>query len=202
MDNSEKKFIASNKDKDKRKRMFNRGFLERRDLEQYFWTEKTIDGILNGLRLTFDPDANCCLCTPSLAHAWWAEGKEVSLLDIDTRFEYLPKFQYFDLRSPQNADLQPDQENWRVLVFDPPFFYISIEDLFQAVAYVCQGKFETKLLLGFLKREEKCLLETFKLFKLKRTNFGLEYAHVKPNKWVNYAMYSNVDLPGIKRISR
>uniref|UniRef100_T1IR76 Uncharacterized protein n=1 Tax=Strigamia maritima TaxID=126957 RepID=T1IR76_STRMM len=181
--------------------MFSDGFVERRDLEQYFWTDKTINGILDALKFSFGPDASCCLCTPTLAHTWWVEGEAVSLLEIDTRFQYLPKFRYFDLRYPEETGVNlEEQELWRVIVFDPPFFYIPMQVLYDAVLYVCQNKIKTtKLLLGFLKREERLLLTTFKEFNLKRTNFPLEYAHVKPNKWINYALYSNVDLPGIKR---
>ncbi|OXA58684.1 hypothetical protein Fcan01_07460 [Folsomia candida] len=184
------------------RRMFSRGFLERRDLEQYFWTDKTIESILSALRFTFEPEARCCLCTPTLADvSWTRDGEEVNLLDIDTRFNYLPKFRYFDLRYPQLTDLAPDQEYWRVIVFDPPFFYISLNLLLEAVRYVCSGNVSsTKLLLGFLKREERNLLEVFKEFNLKRTTFPLEYSHVKPNKWINYALYSNIDMPGIKRL--
>ena len=184
--------------------MFSDGFQERRDLEQYFWTEKTIEGIRSALRYTFGPESSCCLCSPSLAHNWWAhESKEVSLLDIDTRFEYLPKFNYFDLRYPNKTDLSADQDEWRVLVFDPPFFYIPLDVLYKGVLYVCNNDTKnTKLLIGFLRREEPTLLSVFSEFNLKRTNFPLEYRHVKSNKWVNYAMYSNVDLPGIKRITK
>jgi hypothetical protein len=181
--------------------MFINGFKERRDLEQYFWTENTIEAIREALRYTFGPESSCCLCTPSLALNWWTnESQEVSLLDIDTRFKFLPKFRYFDLRDPNATDLGTDQHFWRVIVFDPPFFYIPMNVLYEAVIYVCNNRIEkTKLLMGFLKREEKTLLSVFSSFKLKRTNFPLEYSHVKPNKWRNYAMYSNVDLPGIKR---
>lgn len=181
--------------------MFLNGFVERRDLEQYFWTQNTIDKLGEALQLEFGPEAVCCLCTPSLAHTFWTERKEaLSLLDIDTRFEYLPKFYYFDLRRPSDTDLASDQEFWRIIVFDPPFFYIPMEILYKAVLHVCDGKIEsTKLLVGFLKREETQLLTIFKSFNLRRTNFPLEYQHVKPNKWRNYALYSNIDLKGIKR---
>ena len=88
-----------------------------------------------------------------------------------------------------------------MIVMDPPFFYIPMDKIYESVMFVCGGDIEnTKLLIGFLIREEKLLLETFKAFKLRKTKFGLEYATVKPNKWQNYVMYSNIDLPGIKRI--
>lgn len=87
-----------------------------------------------------------------------------------------------------------------MIVVDPPFFYVPMAQLLAAVLLTCNGDTSTKLMLGFLKREEPLLLHTFKQFNLKRTKFVLEYAHVKPNKWRNYALYSNVDLPGIKRL--
>lgn len=90
---------------------------------------------------------------------------------------------------------------FRVVIFDPPFFYVPMEQAHAAVLVACGGDTTTKLMLSFLKREEPLLLETFKAFNLKRTKFVLEYAHVKPNKWRNYALYSNVDLPGIKRVT-
>lgn len=196
------------KSKDNRDRHFvgrsmygSEGFAERRDLEQYFWTDNTIQGIKSAIQSTFDADSSLCLCSPTVAHSFWMEnGVEVSLLDVDKRFEYLPKFRYFDLRFPNDTNLEPECSMWRVIVFDPPFFYIPMDVLYKAVMYICKGNAkQTKLLVGFLKREERLLLHTFQEFNLKRTNFALEYAHVKSNKWVNYAMYSNVDLPGIKR---
>lgn len=182
--------------------MYHEGFTERRDLEQYFWTDRTIEAIKAAIQSSYDADSSCCLCTPTVAHSWWMEdGEGVSLLDLDTRFGYLPKFRYFDLRVPNATDLEPEASTWRVIVFDPPFFYIPMNILYEAVMYVCKGNVkQTKLLVGFLKREERVLLDTFKEFNLRKTNFPLEYAHVKSNKWINYALYSNVDLPGIKRL--
>jgi len=171
--------------------MFPEGFVERRDLEQYFWTEETVMRLMKALEYT--PDC-CCLATPSLAQGMHVTGREETLLDIDTRFEYLPKFRYWDIQCPS-----PVGETFRVVVFDPPFFYIAMDQLFKAVTEVCNGHTSTKLLIGFLKREEPLLLKTFAPFKLRQTNFPLEYATVKPNKWRNYALYANVDLPGIRR---
>jgi hypothetical protein len=161
--------------------MFSNGFVERHDLEQYFWTTTTV----HKLRRALDPEHLCCLATPSLAHAFHVEdlAQEVRLLDIDTRFSVLAS-----------------NSTFRVVVFDPPFFYIPMDALHRAVLAVCKGDTTTKLLIGFLVREQASLLAVFKEFGLTRTKFVLEYATVKSNKWRNYALYSNVDLPGIKRI--
>lgn len=178
--------------------MFSNGFVERHDLEQYFWTTTTVHNLRRALAC--DP-ALCCLATPSLAHAFHVEEpqQEVRLLDIDTRFSYLPGFRFWDIRRPEPLG---DGESFRVVVFDPPFFYIPMPELHRAVLEVCKGDTKTKLLIGFLVREQATLLEVFKEFGLVRTKFVLEYATVKPNKWRNYALYSNVDLPGIKRLRK
>jgi hypothetical protein len=172
--------------------MFEEGFVERFDLEQYFWTEQTVQSLLKALEYFNDC---CCLTTPSLGHGFYTNGREEVVLDIDERFNYLPKFRYFDIRFPV-----PQAEDFRIIIMDPPFFYLSMEVIYNAVLTVTRGDTSVKLLIGFLKREERTLLETFKPFNLRETAFPLEYSTVKPNKWKNYCLYSNCDLPGIKRI--
>lgn len=171
--------------------MFSDGFVERYDIEQYFWTEDTVNRLLHSLQYMSDC---CCLTTPSLGAGFYNIGREEVVLDIDKRFEYLPKFQYYDIRIPTPLD-----DNFNIIILDPPFFYIPMEIIYNAVVEIAKNNFNTKILMGFLKREEKILLETFKKFNLRETNFKLEYATVKPNKWKNYSLYSNIDLPNIKR---
>lgn len=178
--------------------MFADGFTERRDLEQCFWTRKTVSGLLHALQFTGDC---CCLAAPSLAQAFHDSGRDEVFLDIDTRFEYLPKFRYWNLLAPEPVDAG-DGGPFRVVVFDPPFFYIPMEQLYAAVLEVCNGDTDTKIMIGFLRREEPVLFRTFAAFGVRPTRFELEYATVKPNKWTNYALYSNVDLPGIKRVKK
>ena len=161
---------------------------------------------------------------------------EMPLLDLDSRFAYLPLFQYFDLRRPQDLtcdsfgqmsntittisrnppnlptspssnqiNQQQQPPSYKIIIFDPPFFYIPLEILHAAVVHISNLSLRSsssppKLLIGFLKREEQALLSTFREFDLKPTNFELEYSHVKPNKWRNYCLYSNVDLKGVKRV--
>ena len=170
--------------------------MERHDIEQYFWTEKTVHEILKAVEFE-DEGTVCCLSTPSLSHEFFLRDRAETLLDIDLRFQYLPKFRYFDLLKP----LIPESEEHRIIIFDPPFFYIPMDKLFHAVRVLCKDNFRKKLLVGFLVREEATLLQTFAPFGLKKTKFILEYATVKPNKWKNYALYANVDLPGIKRMN-
>ncbi|XP_024537165.1 uncharacterized protein LOC112348574 [Selaginella moellendorffii] len=181
--------------------MFADGFQERHDLEQYFWTEATVKRLTQALEGIKEGEI-CCLTTPSLAHAFYFQHQRTELLlDVDTRFRYLPGFRYFDLRMPASLGSERDHP-MSVIVFDPPFFYIPLEVLFEAVTSITKNRANCKLVLGFLRREEAALLRVFKSFGLKPTKFVLEYATVKPNKWRNYTLYSNVDLPCIKRITK
>lgn len=188
MNRKDKNILVSMKNRS----MFSSGFSERTDLEQYFWTKETVEKLMDSLKYI---DECCCLTTPSLGHGFYTIGREETVLDIDTRFEYLPKFQYFDILYPTDTG-----ETYNILIVDPPFFYIPMEKIYEAILFLTKGKTNVKLLIGFLKREESTLLTHFKDFKLSPTNFELKYATVKPNKWKNYCLYSNIDLPGIKRI--
>ena len=49
-------------------------------------------------------------------------------------------------------------------------------------------------------KDEGRVKHAFHMFNLVRTNFELEYATVKANRWDNYGLYANTDLPFIKRV--
>lgn len=139
-------------------------FVERHDLEQYFWTDKTVDGIRHALQYY---DDICCLTTPTLVHAYHGARNDQVLLDIDERFDYLPRFRRFDVLDPQP---EPD-ENFSIIVIDPPFFYIPMAQIKQAVLTVTRGRTDVPLLIGFLKRGEMELLEALATLVSRRPSF-------------------------------
>lgn len=200
--------------KEHSRHMFAAGFQERHDLEQYFWTTQTVFRLLDAIRSIcpgnfgeYIPNQNvdgscnecCCLTAPSLAQAFFEHERPQVLLDNDTRFLYLPRFHVFDLRQPSSTVVDACPA-FRVIAFDPPFFSVPITEMYRAVCMLARENRATALLISFLRREEQTLLSTFASFRLQRTTFEVEYATVKPNKWRNYALYSNADLPGIRRI--
>ena len=76
----------------------------------------------------------CCICTPSLAKALWdMHGIKVLLLDIDRRFEQnVPRFTYYDLLKPYNIQKQWKDQGLEkpkidLIIFDPPFFGVTME---------------------------------------------------------------------------
>ena len=177
----------------KKKDVFGNKIKENRTNEQFFWTINTVKQLMNAFKYTYEC---CCLTTPSLGHAFHEAGRDEKVLDIDDRFKYLPKFEKFDIKNPHNLD-----ETFNVIVIDPPFFVITLKELYDAVNIITKNNFDTKIVIGFLARHNKLLLETFKKYGISETKTKLEYAHIKPHKWHNFKLYSNVDLPGIKRIT-
>ena len=188
--------------------VFNGKVNENHKFEQFFWTADTVEALIGGLQYVYE-EKTCCMTTPSLAHRWHELGRDEVLLDIDTRFSYLPKFHYFDIRNPTDLEAQSTsgvtqnilgEAHFRLLVLDPPFFAIPVEEIRRAVDYLTNGDFSTKIIIAWLLRAEKSLRVAFAPYNLVPTTFELQYASVKPNKWKNFVLYSNIDLPGIKRI--
>lgn len=184
-----KNFLSKNKD------IFDGKIEEDHDLEQYFWTKKIVQRILNATQWTYTEC--CCFTTPSLAQAYHETGNEQALLDIDERFEYLPRFERFDITDPHSP---AGAGSFQILVIDPPFFGITVQQLYDATELITEGNGDTKIVIGYLTRMEHALLKTFRKYGISETSASLEYAGIKPNKWKNFTLYSNVDLPGIKRI--
>ena len=162
--------------------------------EQFFWTSNMVDNLKKSLDMVYVSET-CGLMTPSLIHSMEEDDRHETLLDIDKRFNYLPKFTFYDVTNPHTLD-----EKFKLLVIDPPFFIIPIEKIANAVDVLTNKCYETKILIAFLKRAEQRLRKAFINYKLYPTTFKLEYASIKENKWKNFCLYSNIDLPKIRRI--
>jgi len=178
-------------------------FRERHDLEQYFFTRDCISSLINAFTLAYPSDIEkklCLICAPSLAKAFLDDyDVKVPILDIDDRFKDLPGYRHWDLQSPE-----PFENEFDLIFIDPPFFYISLEQMAEAVRVLMKSSRskDPRLMISFMIRDEAKVKQAFKEFGLERSNFELEYATVKPNRWDNYALYTNVDIPFIKRVKR
>ena len=177
-----------------KKDIFNNKIKERHDLEQFFWTGDIVKKLLTACEYTSDC---CCFTTPSLAEGFRCVNRDEKLLDIDERFSYLKLFEKFDIKNPHCPD---GAGNFNLIIIDPPFFNVTIKELFEATNYITNNNYNTNLIIAFLVRCEYSLLEIFKPYGISETSTQLEYAHIKPNKWKNFKLYSNIDLPGIRRI--
>lgn len=161
---------------------------ELRELEQYFFS----DSVLNTMIEAFQYENNIlCLCTPSVADAFWhLKQREVLCLDLDDRFNYLPKYIKYDVSNPKMLDdgFVPD-----LIIVDPPFFKMNLLSLFNCIELLTGGNKKTKIVFAYVIREEKSLLNIFKEYQLKLTKFPLEYRAVDRSKWSNYGIYTNFE---------
>jgi len=187
-------FFHSKEQKNYKSDVFSNKLKEKRELEQFFWTSDTVKKLLTACQYITEC---CCFTTPSLAEGFKNVGRDEKLLDIDERFSYLPRFERFDIKNPH---LPEGSGDFNVIVIDPPFFNVTIKQLFEATNIITNNNYKTNIIIAFLVRYEYPLLETFKPYGISETSASLEYAHIKPNKWRNFKLYSNIDLPGIKRI--
>ena len=72
----------------------------------------------------------------------------------------------------------------------------------KAIQVAANGNKDIKLLMSFMIRDEQRVKSAFSMFNLERTQCQLEYATVKPNRWENYGLWANVDLPMMKRVKK
>jgi hypothetical protein len=192
---------------------------ELREIEQYFFSENVIRNIVEALEYE---ENIICLGTPAVADGFYKfKNRNVLCLDVDTRFNYLPGFRYFDMLRPteiyqnENSENLQISENFEenleiknnksqqvckpnVLIIDPPFFKMNLLDLYNCVEFLTKGDKSSKIIFAFVHREERALLNIFKAYHLQLTKFKLEYRHVDPTKWDNYALYSNCEFSKIK----
>ena len=163
--------------------------LENKELEQYFFTEKVLEQITS----IFQYEENIlCLCTPSVADAFWRlKQKEVLCVDIDNRFNYLPKFINCDITKQEL--ILPENFVPNIIIVDPPFFKMKLIDLYNCIEKITKKNKKTKLVFAFIIREDKNLLNIFKEYNLRLTKFQLEYRGVDKTKWRNYGIYTNFE---------
>ena len=139
--------------------------------EQYFFDQPTIEAMCDWLEEFENP---CVICAPMLGRSMHDRGKDIATLDIDERFSDLPRFRRWDLYRPEHLD-----ERFDVIVCDPPFFNVSLSQLFQAMRLLSHFDFDQRLMIGYLSRRASAVVGTFAKFGLEPTGQCPAYQTVK-----------------------
>jgi hypothetical protein len=154
--------------------------------EQYFFTEKTNNLLSNFIIKNFlNP---CCLCTPSLGRKLVENKIKTRIFDIDERFANLNGFRYYDIYKPVYIG-----EKFDVIICDPPFFKVSLSQLFNVIRILSNYDFNQNLLITYLKRRSSNIIGTFSKFNLKPTNVMAEYITVQNCQRNDIEFFSNID---------
>lgn len=108
--------------------------------EQYFFDAPTLDRLATFVERFERP---CLLCAPMLGRTLHDRGRAVATLDVDERFAHLAEFRRWDLYRPT-----PLPERYDLILCDPPFFNVSLSQLFAALRLLAQFDFRQPLVVS------------------------------------------------------
>ncbi|MEO0475629.1 MAG: hypothetical protein AAF085_06625 [Planctomycetota bacterium] len=155
--------------------------------EQYFFDAPTLDRLRDVVARFEDP---CILCAPMLGRSLHEHGQPAAVLDIDDRFADLPGYQRWDVYRPE-----PVEQAFGLILCDPPFFNVSLSELFRAIRLLAKFDLTTPIAIGYLARRERALLGTFAPFNLQASTFRLGYQTVQDQTGRNdIRLYTNFEL--------
>lgn len=132
-------------------------------------------------------NAPCCLCAPLLGRRLSEQGVNVTILDIDERFAAVRGFRRYNLYSPEWLDQEFD-----IIVCDPPFFNVSLAQLFTAIRLLSHHRFDQPLLISYLQRRSAAILGAFAPFGLQPTGYLSRYQTVQPIERNQIEFFSNL----------
>lgn len=144
---------------------------ENHQLRQFFFAEDTIRQLAELLEQFENP---CCLCAPMVAWKLAEQGRWVRALDLDTRFRFLPGFREYNLYRPDYL-----QEEFDLILCDPPFHAVGLGQLFKAINTVSHFNPNQKILMSHLVRRQWGVVGVFSKFGLQPTSFHPRYLTAK-----------------------
>ncbi len=160
--------------------------------DQYFFDEPTLSQLS---RFVSGFSAPCCLCAPMLGRAIVEAGGTATILDIDERFASIPGYRRYDVYRPKWLGLP-----FGLIVCDPPFFKVSLSQLFSAVRVLARNDFRQPLLVSFLRRRAWAIVGTFAPFGLEPTGYRPTYQTVDRTERNEVEFFSNLSDEQIERL--
>ncbi len=168
--------------------------LEKHELEQYFWDAPTVAHLAD---FAGAYGRVCCLCAPLLGRELAARGHDVRILDMDERFADLPGFRRYDVYRPEWLG-----ETYDLIVCDPPFFNVSLSQLFGAARLLSRSDFAQPLLVCYLQRRALNICGAFAPFALEPTGYLPGYQTVQETGRNAIEFYGNLGEAQHLRLSQ
>lgn len=154
------------------------------DREQYFFDHDTLEHLAPFVARYQNP---CCLCTPLLGQHLVERKVPVTILDVDERFSDLCGYKPYDVYRPEWLE-----EEFDLIVCDPPFFKVSLSQLFPAIRMLAHHDYRQRLLMCYLTRRSAALLRAFAKFGLEATGYRPGYQTVRPTEKNEIECYGNL----------
>ncbi len=166
---------------------------ERQEIEQYFFSEETLDDLADLASRFPNP---CCLCTPSLGEWLERRGVAATTLDLDDRFTHLRGFRPYDLSNPE-----PLGERFGIIICDPPFLTISLPQLLSVIEVLSAGDYTQPLLINNLSSRAPQITRIFAPFGLQPTGYRPGYRTIQNVGRNRMELYGNVGVGQEKPVS-
>lgn len=160
---------------------------EIKENEQYFFDAPTVEHLADFAEMYEHP---CILCAPTLGRELVRRGKTPAILDIDERFQATPGFRKFDIKRPVYTS-----EVYDIVIVDPPFFNVSLSQLFHALRVLTHYDFEHPVLVTYLARRAHAFKAAMKPFKFEEVGFAPQYESVVPGPKNDIVFFANFDAP-------
>lgn len=122
--------------------------------------------------------------------------KNVTILDIDDRFANIKGYRSWNIYKPEWIN-----QTFDIIFCDPPFFNVSLSQLFKAIRMLSHNNFEQRLMLGYLKRRRSAVPGSFHLFNLKPTGYFPSYITVQKTEKNEIEIFSNLDDNELLKLS-
>lgn len=170
---------------------------ERHEREQYF-DDPTRSALADLLEAYSRP---CCLCAPTVGEELHARGRPARVLDIDERFSHLPGFRRWNMRRPEHLG-----ERFDVIVCDPPFFTVSLSELFRALRLLQGFDPSTPVVLTHLTRRAHAVeaaMRPLGVGGIRRIEHGPRpgYLTVRPTPRNHISYFANIPMPNEAEIA-
>ncbi len=120
----------------------------------------------------------------------------VATLDVDERFAHLRGFRRYDIYRPEWLGQQ-----FGLIVCDPPFFKVSLSQLFGAIRTLSRNDYSQPLLLSYLCRRSANVLGTFARFTLEPTNYQPGYQTVQRAERNHIEFFGNLGEERHRRLA-
>jgi len=157
---------------------------DRHEREQYFFRPPAAVALCRALAEFDNP---CVLCAPLLG-AELARRRPVRILDIDTRFASVPGFVEWDIYRPRYLG-----ETFGLIFCDPPFFTVSLSQLFDAIRLLAQYETNTPVAVTYLSRRADAVMSVFSPLGLRPTGYRPEYLTVENSGRTTIEVFANFD---------
>ena len=131
----------------------------------------------------------CVLCAPLLGTEM-ARKRRVRVLDIDERFSHVVGYRRWDVHRPEHL-----AETFGVIFCDPPFFTVSLSQLFRAIRMLAGHDFRTPVALTYLSRRGVAAVSVFEPFNVRPTGYRPEYLTVQNEGRNSIEVFANFDCP-------